>query len=200
MFSGLYITTKKVLAEDLGVKPKNIINPCQDADYNQAVLQAATNWQVQPSADKAITSVILVPSLLKSASNPLTFWSISMFLNLSSYSSHLKNVIFTTFWHFFFSLRMNAVWIQLKDNLKICQLLVSEKGNVSLQILNTGKKLKQNTIHLFIRDLSSSAFKLVVPIFPYFSPVSFYFSFVSFCFPMALYSILTLGQSEFRRH
>lgn len=111
-----------------------------------------------------------------------------------------KMLFLPPFGIFFFSLRMNAVWIQLKDNLKICQLLVSEKGNVSLQILNTGKKLKQNTIHLFIRDLSSSAFKLVVPIFPFFSPVSFYFSFVSFCFPMALYSILTQGQSEFRRH
>lgn len=72
MFSGLNITTKKVLAEDSGVKPTNAgrINPCQDADYSQAVFQAATNWQVQVLADKAITSVILVPSLLKSASNP----------------------------------------------------------------------------------------------------------------------------------
>lgn len=73
MFPELYITTKKVLAEDLGVKPKNIthINPRQDADYSQAVLQAATNWQVQLLADKAITSVIPVPALLKPASNPL---------------------------------------------------------------------------------------------------------------------------------
>ena len=69
-------------AEDSGVKPKNIscINLCQDADYRQAELQAAANWQVQLLADKAITSVILVPSLLKSASNPLRFWSISMLL------------------------------------------------------------------------------------------------------------------------
>lgn len=73
MFPELYITTKKVLAEDLGVKPKNItrINPRQDADYSQAVLQAAANWQVQLLADKAITSVIPVPALLKPASNPL---------------------------------------------------------------------------------------------------------------------------------
>lgn len=73
MFPELYITTKKVLAEDFGVKPKNTthINPHQDADYSQAVLQAAANWQVQLLADKAITSVIPVPALLKPASNPL---------------------------------------------------------------------------------------------------------------------------------
>lgn len=80
MFSGLFITATKVLSEDSGVKPKNIscINPCQGADYSQTVLQAATNWKVQLLADKAITSVILAPSLRKSASNPLRFWSISL--------------------------------------------------------------------------------------------------------------------------
>lgn len=74
MFPELYITTEKVLAEDFGVKPKNTtrINPYQDAaDYSQAMLQAAANWQVQLLADKAITSIIPVPALLKPASNPL---------------------------------------------------------------------------------------------------------------------------------
>lgn len=118
MFSGLYITTKKVLAEDSGVKPKNIncINPRQDADYNQAVLQA--NWQVQLSADKAITSVVLAPSLLKSASNPLRFWSISMFLTPSSYSAHLKNAILPPFGIFFLFKNeccMNSIKRQLKN-------------------------------------------------------------------------------------
>lgn len=38
MFPELNITTKKVLAGDLGVKPKNITrnNPHRDADYSQA--------------------------------------------------------------------------------------------------------------------------------------------------------------------
>lgn len=38
LFSELNITTKKVLAGDLGVKPKNITrnNPHGDADYSQA--------------------------------------------------------------------------------------------------------------------------------------------------------------------
>lgn len=69
-------------AEDSGVKPKNIscINPFQDADYSQAVLQAAAERPVQRSADKAITCVILAPSLLKSASNPHRFRGISVFL------------------------------------------------------------------------------------------------------------------------
>lgn len=54
---------------DSGVKPKNIncINSLQDADYSQAVHQAAANWQVQLLAHKAIISSILAPSLLKSA-------------------------------------------------------------------------------------------------------------------------------------
>lgn len=40
MFPELNITTKKVLAGDLGVKPKNITrnNPHGDADYSQAAL------------------------------------------------------------------------------------------------------------------------------------------------------------------
>lgn len=66
---------KERAADASGVKPKYIscFNPFQDADYSKALLQAATNWQVQFLADKAITSVSLVPSLLKTASNPLWY-------------------------------------------------------------------------------------------------------------------------------
>lgn len=105
MFPELYIPTKKVLAEDFGVKPKNItrIKPRQDADYSQAVLQAAANWQVQLLADKAINSVIPVPALLKPASNPLKV------LKRPSYEpeklqSSSGTCYFTTLWYDFFFL------------------------------------------------------------------------------------------------
>lgn len=69
MFPELNITTKKVLAGDLGVKPKNITrnNPHGDADYSQA----AANWRVHLLADKAIPVALLAPALLKPALNPL---------------------------------------------------------------------------------------------------------------------------------
>lgn len=108
LFPELYITTKKVLTEDFGVKPKNItrINPRQDADYSQAILQAAANWQVQLLADKAITSVIPVPALLKPASNPLKV------LKHPSYEPEKRQSFsgtcyFTTFCYDFFFLFRN---------------------------------------------------------------------------------------------
>lgn len=62
----LNITTKKVLAVDLSVKPKNIIhhNPHGDADYSQAALGCHKLVSL-PLADNAIPV-----ALLKPASNP----------------------------------------------------------------------------------------------------------------------------------